>query len=87
MRLFAPRMGIVEDPATGSAAGALAALRVRQGAAPGAVTVRQGEHVGRPSTMNVEIGGEPGSPSGVRVGGTAVPVLEARVELDVLRGG
>lgn len=87
MRFFAPRIGVAEDPATGSAAGALAALRVQQGAAPGAVTVRQGEHVGRPSTMNVEIGGEPGTPSGVRVGGTAVPVLQATVELDVLRGG
>lgn len=87
MRFFAPRMGIVEDPATGSAAGALGALRVLQGGDPGAVTVRQGEQVGRPSVMQVEIGGEPGSPSGVRVGGTAVAVLEAKVELDVLRGG
>lgn len=86
MRFFAPRIGVAEDPATGSAAGALGALRVQHGAAAGRVTVRQGEHVGRPSTMHVEIGGEPGRPSGVRVGGTAVPVLEATIELDVLRG-
>jgi trans-2,3-dihydro-3-hydroxyanthranilate isomerase len=85
-RFFAPKVGIAEDPATGSAAGALGALRVQQGAAPGAITVRQGEHVGRPSVMDVEIGGERGRPAGVRVGGTAVPVLEATVELEVLRG-
>jgi trans-2,3-dihydro-3-hydroxyanthranilate isomerase len=87
LRFFAPRMGIVEDPATGSAAGALGALRVLHGAAPGRITVRQGEHVGRPSTMHVEVGGNPGSPSGVRVGGTAVPVLEATIELERLHAG
>lgn len=87
MRFFAPRMGIDEDPATGSAAGALGALRVLHGGDPGAVIVRQGEHVGRPSVMHVEIGGETGSPSGVRVGGTAVAVLEATIEPGVLRGG
>lgn len=87
MRFFAPRMGIPEDPATGSAAGALGALRVMHGGDPGSVIVRQGEHVGRPSVMHVEIGGEPGRPSGVRVGGTAVPVLQAKIELETLSGG
>jgi trans-2,3-dihydro-3-hydroxyanthranilate isomerase len=86
-RFFAPQMGIPEDPATGAAAGAVGALRVRQGANPGRITVRQGEYVGRPSTIHVEIGGEPGNPQGVRVGGTAVPVLQAKLELETLRGG
>jgi trans-2,3-dihydro-3-hydroxyanthranilate isomerase len=84
MRFFAPRMGISEDPATGSAAGALAALRVKRGAAPGRVTVRQGEQIGRLSVMHVEIGGEPGRPEQVRVSGTAVPVLQATMEADLL---
>ena len=78
-RFFAPHMGIDEDPATGSAAGAVAALRVIRGAKPGRVVVRQGEEIGRPSTMYVEVGGEPGKPGRPRVGGTAVLVLEATV--------
>jgi trans-2,3-dihydro-3-hydroxyanthranilate isomerase len=84
MRFFAPRLGIAEDPATGSAAGALAALRVAQGGAPGAVTVSQGEQVGRPSTIHAEAGGEPGRAEGVRVSGTAVPVLRATIALETL---
>jgi trans-2,3-dihydro-3-hydroxyanthranilate isomerase len=78
-RFFAPQMGINEDPATGSAAGALAALRVFQGAEPGTVVVRQGDEIRRPSTINVDVPGEPGAPGPPRVGGTAVLVLEATV--------
>jgi trans-2,3-dihydro-3-hydroxyanthranilate isomerase len=87
MRFFAPRIGIVEDPGTGSAAGAVGAFRVREGALPGPLTVRQGEEIGRPCTIHVEIGGEPGSPRGVRVGGTAAPVLTATIELETLGAG
>src|SRR4051794_4290976 len=84
-RFFAPQIGVAEDPATGAAAGAVGALRVGQGANPGRITVRQGDYVGRPSTIHVDIGGEPGSPRDVRVGGTAVPVLQAKLELGTLR--
>ena len=86
-RFFAPQVGIIEDPATGAAAGAVGALRVDQGANPGRVTVRQGDYVGRPSVIRVEIGGRPGEPHGVRVGGTAVPVLQAKLDVEALRGG
>ena len=78
-RFFAPQMGVNEDPATGSAAGALAALRVFQGGEPGAAVVRQGEEIGRPSTIHVEVPGERGAPGPPRVGGNAVLVLEATV--------
>src|SRR2546425_3511772 len=37
VRFFAPQVGIPEDPATGAGAGALGALRVAQGGAPGRV--------------------------------------------------
>jgi PhzF family phenazine biosynthesis protein len=80
-RGFAPQLGIAEDPATGSAAGALAALRVFRGASPGPLLVRQGEEVGRPSEMRVEVDGEPGTPTEVRVGGRAVLVFEGELEL------
>jgi trans-2,3-dihydro-3-hydroxyanthranilate isomerase len=80
-RGFAPQLGIAEDPATGSAAGALAALRVFRGAAPGPLLVRQGAEIGRPSEMRAEVDGEPGTPTEVRVGGRAVLVFEGEVEL------
>jgi trans-2,3-dihydro-3-hydroxyanthranilate isomerase len=74
-RFFAPRIGIPEDPATGSAAGALGALRVYEGGDPGDVVVRQGAEIGRPSEMLVGVSGAPGAPEPPRVGGRAVPVL------------
>ena len=76
-RFFAPRIGIDEDPATGSAAGALGALRVYEGAAPGAITVRQGEEIGRPSEITVTVG----ALDDVRVGGTAVLLMEGELRL------
>lgn len=83
-RFFAPLLGVPEDPATGSAAGALGALRVYRGTAPGRVTIAQGAEVGRPSTIAVEVGGAPGSPGNVRVGGHAVLVLEAVLDRGVM---
>lgn len=82
-RMFAPRMGIAEDPATGVAAGALGALRVLQGAQPGAIVIDQGAEVGRPSRIHVEVEGAPGAPSAPKVGGSAVLVLEGRLAPDV----
>src|SRR5262249_22171101 len=50
-RFFNPTVGIVEDPATGTAAGPLVALLVALGDAPDGVTatVEQGHALGRPS--------------------------------------
>ena len=75
-RFFAPRLGIAEDPGTGSAAGALGALRVFGGERPGPVVVRQGTEVGRPCEILVRVGGRPGAPEPPQVGGRAVSVLE-----------
>ena len=84
MRMFAPRMGIAEDPATGVAAGALGALRVFEGAEPGRLTISQGEEIGRPSAIHVEVGGLPGEPADVRVGGRAVLLFEGALAPGVL---
>jgi trans-2,3-dihydro-3-hydroxyanthranilate isomerase len=55
-RLFAPVAGIVEDPATGSAAGPLGAYLVRHGVIPsGRLTISQGVEMGRPSVLVVEV--------------------------------
>jgi trans-2,3-dihydro-3-hydroxyanthranilate isomerase len=78
-RMFAPAMGIVEDPASGAAvaalAGYLAATRP-----PGNGTLRwvvdQGSEMGRPSRLHVECDREGDRITAVRVGGSAVMVAE-----------
>jgi PhzF family phenazine biosynthesis protein len=72
-RFFNPTMGIAEDPATGSAAGPLAARLAAAGQIPRQVTVviEQGHALGRPSRIQVEISG-----LRVRVGGSGLVVAE-----------
>jgi trans-2,3-dihydro-3-hydroxyanthranilate isomerase len=69
-RFFGPTVAIVEDPATGSAAGPLGAYLARYGLAgmPGRVLVRQGEQVGRPSELHVDVRAD-GDSWRIRVGG------------------
>jgi trans-2,3-dihydro-3-hydroxyanthranilate isomerase len=52
-RVFCPDVGVVEDPATGSAAVGLGIALVARGVLPrgGAYTIRQGVEMGRPSTL------------------------------------
>jgi trans-2,3-dihydro-3-hydroxyanthranilate isomerase len=57
-RFFNPAMGIPEDPATGTAAGPLAARLVASGKVPGGtVVIEQGHALGRPSRIQVSIAG------------------------------
>jgi len=64
-RFFAPGAGVPEDPATGSAAAAYAAVRAFEGEAEGAITIHQGEEIGHPSTIHLEW-----APGRARLGGT-----------------
>jgi trans-2,3-dihydro-3-hydroxyanthranilate isomerase len=58
-RFFNPVAGIVEDPATGSAAGPLACYLVRYGVAPGGrLRFTQGAATGRPSLLEVQVRGD-----------------------------
>jgi trans-2,3-dihydro-3-hydroxyanthranilate isomerase len=81
--MFAPDLGIVEDAATGSAAGPLGCYlvqhRVVSGEAAARIVIDQGVAMGRASTIHVAIGGEAGAIAQVRVGGEAV--LAGRGEL------
>jgi trans-2,3-dihydro-3-hydroxyanthranilate isomerase len=63
--------GVLEDVATGSAAGTIGGYRLRHGlAVPGkAFRLRQGRFVGRPSTLHVRADGTPATPGPVHVGG------------------
>jgi trans-2,3-dihydro-3-hydroxyanthranilate isomerase len=77
-RMFAPVLGVAEDPATGSAAGPLALHLVRHGRAePGqGLEIRQGEEIGRPSVLHARV--ETGR---VVVGGSAVIVARGEYRL------
>jgi trans-2,3-dihydro-3-hydroxyanthranilate isomerase len=80
-RMFAPLSGVVEDPATGSANVALAALLLSLGdAAELQITLEQGVEMGRPSTLYA---GARRAADGVRawIGGSAVPVLRGTLTL------
>lgn len=50
-RFFAPGAGVPEDPATGSAASAYAAVRSHEGDPTGALRIHQGDEIGHPSTI------------------------------------
>lgn len=86
-RMFAPGLGVPEDPATGSAAGALGCYLVRHGVVTPAdgmarVVVEQGLEIGRPSRIDVSVVvGATGEISEVRVGGGAVTIIEGEVRL------
>lgn len=83
-RMFSPKMGIPEDPATGSAVSALAGyLAQRSAAGDGTLCwrVAQGEDMGRPSLLELEVDLHGGAVTAVRVGGSAVPVSEGVLHL------
>jgi PhzF family phenazine biosynthesis protein len=68
--------GVLEDVATGSAAGCVAAYLMRHGRARGGerLTLSQGRFVGRPSTLAITAYGTAGSIERVTVGGDVVLV-------------
>lgn len=83
-RMFAPALGIDEDPATGAAATALAGyLGVRNDAHDGTLRwlVEQGIELGRPSLLKLEADKAGGQITAVRVGGAAVMVSEGSMEV------
>ena len=81
-RMFAPGLGVDEDPATGSAAGPIAVHACRHGAANHGreLEIRQGIEIGRPSLLRAcaEVSAD-GALASVRVGGTAVFVGRGEV--------
>ena len=75
-RMFAPGIGIAEDPATGSAAGPLALhLALRRRIAFGQrIEISQGVEIRRPSLLYARVDGSADAVERVRVGGAAVVV-------------
>ncbi|HSN04157.1 MAG TPA: PhzF family phenazine biosynthesis protein [Nitrospira sp.] len=83
-RMFAPAIGILEDPATGSASGALGAYLVQNGVVDVAPTteiiVEQGYAIDRPSRIFVQVDSDDDIIQSVKVGGECVMVVEGTLK-------
>ena len=83
-RMFAPDMGIAEDPATGAAVAALSGAihhfdALVDGRHP--VLIEQGVEMGRPSLIHLHLDIEGGAISGARIGGQAVRIAAGELFL------
>jgi len=83
-RMFAPEYGVVEDPATGSSTGPLAAFMMRHGLVANSSGTRwvseQGTKMGRRSFLHVHVRGDNGV-DGIDIGGHVTPVSVATMRL------
>ncbi|WKA59501.1 PhzF family phenazine biosynthesis protein [Planococcus shenhongbingii] len=88
-RMFAPAMGIQEDPATGAASGPLGAYLVEHGMIPattdGTYLIRseQGFEIERPSYIDITIVKKGSTIKEVKIGGQAVTMGKGQIILDV----
>jgi trans-2,3-dihydro-3-hydroxyanthranilate isomerase len=78
------RRGTVEDPATGSATGPLAAYMMKHGLIAGAdgtsFISEQGTKMGRRSILHILVHGE-GGKDGIEIGGYVTPIIEGVMTL------
>jgi trans-2,3-dihydro-3-hydroxyanthranilate isomerase len=79
-RVFAPSIGIVEDPATGSASGALGAYLVQNGVVQvnpmTDIIAEQGYKLERPSRILIQVESDDDIIKDIKVGGRSVMVVE-----------
>lgn len=86
-RMFAPGLGVAEDPATGGASGPLGSYLVKHGLVPRErardMVSLQGVKMGRPSRIHMRITQDAaGAITRVQVGGTAVRVGQGTLAAD-----
>lgn len=83
-RMFAPALGVREDPATGSAAGPLALHLVRHGRIKfgQSISIHQGIQINRPSVLDARVDGADGQVKRIVVGGSAVIVARGEYRLE-----
>lgn len=84
-RMFAPDLGVPEDPATGSSTGPLAAFMLAYGLAPSSgdgarFLSEQGTKMGRRSELHIRLDGTRGE-RGIEVGGYVAPLTRATMTL------
>jgi trans-2,3-dihydro-3-hydroxyanthranilate isomerase len=86
-RMFAPEVGISEDPATGGACGPLGVYLVRHGVVSAAGGTRmlnlQGVSMKRPSFIHISIDPTGSTPARPRVGGTSVLAAEGTLNVPI----
>ena len=83
-RMFAPAWGVIEDPATGSAAAAFAGVVHafdRPGDGEHTLTIEQGFEMGRPSLIALGLTIEAGALSAATVGGSVILVSSGSLDL------
>jgi trans-2,3-dihydro-3-hydroxyanthranilate isomerase len=82
-RMFAPAMGVPEDPATGSAAaafGGLIAAHGGRGDGEHRLRIEQGYEMGRPSLIELTLAIRGGKLAAAAIGGDAVVATEGTIE-------
>lgn len=80
-RMFAPGLGIMEDPATGGAVAALVGAAALRTGSDVRLTVAQGVGMGRPSFLEGAAELVSGEVRKVQVGGACVLVAEGRIDV------
>ena len=82
-RMFAPELGIVEDPATGGAAVFFAALQAELLGQDGEFkwVINQGVEMGRPSRLNATALRSAGETVKITVGGDVIMMMEGTLTL------
>lgn len=85
-RMFAPAIGVNEDPVTGNANGPLGAYLVEHGLAEHNGSVfsfkgEQGNAIGRSGIVDVTVNLRNGKPKQVKIGGRAVIVFKTEIEI------
>ncbi len=83
-RMFAPNLGVNEDPATGSAAAAFAAVTQRFDSPRDGThkkIIEQGFEMGRPSFIELSMVVKQGKLETVRIGGNAIRLMDGELEI------
>ena len=85
-RMFAPAVGVNEDPVTGNANGPLGAYLIKHGLVENNKSVfsfkgEQGHAIGRSGIVNVTVNLDDGEPKQVKIGGRAVIVFKTELQL------
>jgi trans-2,3-dihydro-3-hydroxyanthranilate isomerase len=81
-RMFAPHLGVPEDPATGAAAAAFAGVLAHFALRPDGdheLTIEQGFEMGRPSLIRLSVAIRNGKLVSAAIGGEAIVVSEGTI--------
>ena len=85
-RLFAPFIGVPEDPATGSASGAVGAYLAKHCVIEkdtfDSIKIEQGYEMKRPASIDVQVKQEGTTIKSIRVGGESVTIIQGQLKIE-----